>query len=87
MKDNKIIIVKKKHENVFKNWRRPNFLLQPPKYGGTRKFARGGGGGTAAPPSPHGLYAPLNETKKDKLFFKQLRSSYLLGWGKNISLS
>ena len=26
-----------------------------------------------------GLYAPLNETKKDKLFFKQLRSSYLLG--------
>ena len=47
----------------------------------------GGGGGAAAPPSPHGLYAPLNETKKDKLFFKQLRSSYLLGWGKNISLS
>ena len=80
MKNNKIIIVKKKHENVFKNWRRPHFLLLPPKYGGTRKFARGEGGGVAAaPPSPPGLYAPLNETKKDKLFFKQLRSSYLLG--------
>ena len=31
----------------------------------------GGGGVAAAPPSPPGLYAPLNETKKDKLFFKQ----------------
>ena len=27
---------------------------------------------------PPGPYAPINETKKDKLFFKQLRSSYLL---------
>ena len=26
-----------------------------------------------------GPYAPLNETKKDKLFLKQLRSSYRLG--------
>ena len=32
-----------------------------------------------SPPfAPPGLYAPLNETKKDKLFLKQLRSSYLL---------
>ena len=30
---------------------------------------------------------PLNQTKKDKLFFKQLLSSYLFGCVKNISLS
>ena len=79
MKKNKIIIVKKKHENVFKNWRRPNFPLLPPKNGGTQNICPGGGG----PAAPLGiapcLYAPLNETKKDMLFFKQLRSSYLLG--------
>ena len=45
----------------------------------TRELENLPGVGAAAPPSPHGLYAPLNETKKDKLFFKQLRSSYLLG--------
>ena len=40
------------------------------------------------PLRPPGPYAPLNETKKDKLFFKQLRSSYLLRVRKkNISLS
>ena len=35
----------------------------------------GGGGSPARTP-------PLSETKKDKLFFKQLRSSYLFGWEK-----
>ena len=89
MKNNRTIIkikntcdIKKekiiRHENVFKNWLRPNFLLLPPKKGGDRKFA----GVTAAPPPPRcppGPYAPFNETKKDKLFLKQLRSSYLLG--------
>ena len=54
------------------------FPCCPPKTGELKKFARGGG-----PASPLGiapcLYAPLNESKKDKLFFKQLRSSYLLG--------
>ena len=29
-----IIVKKKKHENVFKNWLCPNFLLLPPKNGG-----------------------------------------------------
>ena len=67
-----IIIVKKKHENVFKNWLRPNFLLLPPKTGGLENLGQ-------PPLCPPGPYAPLNETKKDKLFFKQLRSSYLLG--------
>ena len=38
----------------------------------TRELENLPGVGAAAPPSPHGLYAPLNETKK------QLRSSYLL---------
>ena len=63
----------KKQENVYKNWLCPNFLLLPKKNGGLRKFEAEGGGGLL------GLYAPLNETKKDKLFFKQLRSSYLFG--------
>ena len=62
------------------------FSCSPQNTGELENFS-GVGGGAAAPPSSHGLYAPLNETKKDKLFFKQLRSSYLLGWGKNISLS
>ena len=35
--------------------------------------------GAAATPRLPDSYAPLNETKKDKFFFKQLRSSYLLG--------
>ena len=35
-------------------------------------------GSPPSPIRPPGPYAPLNETKKDKLFFKQLRSSYLL---------
>ena len=67
-----IIIVKKKHENVFKNWLCPNFLLLPKRMGVCENLRLRGGGLL-------GLYAPLNETKKDKLFFKQLRSSYLLG--------
>ena len=49
------------------------FSCCPPKMGGYRKFEGGG-----LPRS----YAPLSETKKDKLFFKQLRSSYLFGWEK-----
>ena len=38
------------------------------------------------PHRPHGPYIPRKKIKKDKLFFKQLRSSYLLGWEENISL-
>ena len=45
------------------------FSSCPKKMGDCRKF---GGGGAPRP------VRPLNETKKDKLFFKQLRSSYLL---------
>ena len=47
----------------------------PPQKWGARKF------GAAPPPpfAPPGPYAPLNETTKNKLFLKQLRSSYLLG--------
>ena len=33
---NKNIIIVKKHENVLKNWLRPNFLLLPPKLGGLK---------------------------------------------------
>ena len=36
--------------------------------------------GDCSPPRPPGPYAPLNETKKNKLFFKRLRSSYLFGY-------
>ena len=43
--------------------------------------------GAEAPPRLPDPYAPLNETKKDKFFYKQLRSSYLLGREKNIPLS
>ena len=50
------------------------FFCYPKKMGVCENLRlRGGGGGLL------GLYAPLNETKKDKLFFKQLRSSYLFG--------
>ena len=51
------------------------FSCSPPKNGGLENL-----GQTPPPPlrSP-GPYAPLNETKKAKLFLKQLRSSYLLG--------
>ena len=48
-KNKKIIIVKKKHENVFINWLRPNYLLLPPKNGRLEDL---GGGGAAAPTSP-----------------------------------
>ena len=51
------------------------FSCCPQKMGG-RKF---GEGGLQPPHRLPGPYAPLNETKKDKLFVKQLRSSYLLG--------
>ena len=47
----------------------------PPKWGAAENF----GGGGCSPPRPPGPYGPLNETKNDKLFFKQLRSSYLSG--------
>ena len=65
-----MIIVK--NENVFKNWLQPNFLLLPEKNGGLENLGQ-------PPLCPPGPYAPLNETTKDKLFLKQLRSSYLLG--------
>ena len=58
-----------------------NFLLLPPKNGGSKIW------GSTPPLRSPGPYAPLNETKKDKLFLNQLRSSYLLGREKNISLS
>ena len=48
------------------------FPCCPPKMGGC----------TPPRPPPPGQYAPLNETKKDKLFSKRLRSSYLFGWEK-----
>ena len=51
------------------------FSCCPPKMGGCRKFEGGG----CRPPRPSGPYAPLSETKNDKLFFKQLRSSHLSG--------
>ena len=52
------------------------FSCCPPKMGGSKIW----GGGASAPPSPPWpVRPPLSETKKDKLFFKQLRSSYLLG--------
>ena len=48
------------------------FCCYPPKMRGLENLGQ-------PPLRPPGPYAPLNETKKDKLFFKQLRSSYLLG--------
>ena len=39
-KKNKKIIIVKKHENVFKNWLRPNFLLLPPKTGGLENLGQ-----------------------------------------------
>ena len=63
---------------VKKTWKRlqklalPKFsLAAPQKWGAAAPLA--------PPPGP---YAPLNETKKDKLFSKRLRSSYLFGWEK-----
>ena len=51
----------------FKNCLRPNFRLLPPKNLGLENL----GGGIHSPPHrPSDPYAPLNETKKDKLFFK-----------------
>ena len=50
------------------------FSCTPPKNGGLENL------GQPPPPFAHpGPYAPLNETTKNKLFLKQLRSSYLLG--------
>ena len=66
MKHKKKLIIIVKNENVFKNCLRPNFSCCPQKMGGSKIWG--------SPP-----FAPLNETKKDKLFLKQLRSSYLLG--------
>ena len=48
------------------------FSCCPQKWGPAENLGEGG----CSPPRPYG---PLNETKKDKLFFKQLRSSYLSG--------
>ena len=39
-KRNKKIVILKKHENVFKNWLRPNFLLLPPKSGGLENLGQ-----------------------------------------------
>ena len=51
-----------------------SFSCTPPKMGGSKIW------GSPPPPlAPPGPYAPLNETTKNKLFLKQLRSSYLLG--------
>ena len=43
-----------------------------------------GGSKIWSSPPPPGPYAPLNETKKDKLFLRQLRGSYLLRVRKKI---
>ena len=48
------------------------FSCSPQKMGGSKIW----GSPRLRPPGP---YAPYNETKRDKLFLKQLRSSYLLG--------
>ena len=48
-----IIIVKKKHENVFKNWLCPHFLLLPPKNGGLQ---------SPSPPPAH--TPPLTKLKR-----------------------
>ena len=72
----KISIVIKKHENVLKTGFAKIFSCCPEKMGGSKIW----GGGLQPPttlPSPWPVH-PLNETKKDKLFFKQLRSCYLL---------
>ena len=64
---------------VKKTWKRLQKLALP-------KFAlaapQNWGAAAPHPPPPPGPYAPLNETKKDKLFSKRLRSSYLFGWEK-----
>ena len=39
-KKNEKTIIVKKHENVFKNWLRPNFLLLPPKTGGLENLGQ-----------------------------------------------
>ena len=48
------------------------FSCTPPKMGGSKIWG-------SPPFVPPGPYAPLNETTKNKLFLKQLPSSYLLG--------
>ena len=49
------------------------FSLPAQKKGGSNIW----GGGLQSHHRPPGPYSPFNETKKDKLFFKQLRGSYL----------
>ena len=53
---------KKKHENVFKNWLRPNFPLLPPKNGGSKIW--GGPAAPLPPPLAPGPYIPRKEIKK-----------------------
>ena len=55
------------------------FSCCPPKMGDSKIWS------SPPPPlRPPGPYAPLNETKKDKLFLRQLRGSYLLRVRKKI---
>ena len=71
-----IIIIVKKNMKTSLKLALPKFSLAAPiKWG------------AAVPLASPGPYASLNETKKDKLFSKRLRSSYLFGSEKNISLS
>ena len=50
-------MVKKKHENVFKNWLRPNFLLLPPKTGGLENLGQ-------PPFAPLARTPPLTKLKR-----------------------
>ena len=59
-------MVKKNIKTSLKTGFAQIFSCCPKQKGGSK--IRGGGAGP---------YATLNETKKDKLFFKQLRTSYL----------
>ena len=69
---------KNKTRKRLKKLASPKFSLAAPKNRGSKIWS----GPTAPPLPPHrppGSYIPRKEIKKDKLFFKQLRSSYLLG--------
>ena len=54
---NKNIIIVKKHENVLKNWLRPNFLLLPPKLGGSKIWG-------SPPFAPLARTPPLTKLKR-----------------------
>ena len=72
---------KNKTRKRLKKLASPRFSLAAPKNRGSKIWS-GPAEPPFPPPPPHrtpGQYIPRKEIKKDKLFFKQLRSSYLLG--------